>query len=216
MVVFIDFDDVIFNTRQFRAYLREFYAENGVSQELVQKYYYESDDNNPIRVFDPWGLFLRLEKYEKMNVDKLRENFESQLSDLKRFVFSDVESFLLKIGRESVHLVSFGLPSFQEKKIIGSGVNELVCNFSITGNLKAHMISRILKDEKINPEEKIIFIDDRVEQIEDVKKAFPTTMTIFLCREEGRYKDQKTEYCDFEAHSLEEAEKIIKELNSNG
>jgi FMN phosphatase YigB (HAD superfamily) len=212
MKIFIDFDDVIFNTKQFRDYLGKFYAENGVSHELVQKYYYDSGDANPIKVFNPWGLFARLEKYEGMDISKLRENFENQLKELDRFVFADAKPFLIKIGKENVHLVSFGLPNFQENKIVGSGINELVSSFSITENLKARMISEILEKEKIKPGKKIVFIDDRVEQIEDVKKTLPDAVTIFLHRQEGRYHDQKTDYCDYEVHSLQEAEEIISKL----
>ena len=47
---------------------------------------------------------------------------------------------------------------------------------------------------------------------EDVKKAIPQMITIFLSRKEGRYCDEKNEFCDWQVHDLKEAEKIISKL----
>ncbi len=113
---------------------------------------------------------------------------------------------------KNVYLVSFGLPSFQNEKIIGSGINNLVSGCVVTKNLKAQAIGQVMEKMQISREEKIFFIDDRVQQIEDVKKVFPQVLTIFLCRQEGRYCDQKNEFCDFEIHNLQEAQEIISKL----
>ncbi|MEI8343824.1 MAG: hypothetical protein WCF93_02670 [Candidatus Moraniibacteriota bacterium] len=212
MKVFIDFDDVIFNTKDFSIYLKGFYASRGVSQELVQKYYYDPAAESELKLFNPEGLFLRLEQYEKIDVSKLRKNFTQQLKHLSRFVFDDVSKFLTKMSKENVYLVSFGLPTFQSQKIQGSGVNKLVSDYIVTEKMKGQAIVQVMEKNKIDFEEKLIFIDDRIAQIEDVKKTFPQALTFLLCRKEGRYCDQKNDYCDYVAGDLRQVMEIISGL----
>lgn len=212
MKVFIDFDDVIFNTKKFSANLVNFFECNGVSREMFQQHYYDPNDNNPIKLFDPEGLFLRLEKCEKIDTRKLREKFTAHLSDLSNFVFADVEKFLTEIGRENIFLISFGLSAFQNEKIVGAGVNKLVSGCIVTRGLKSEAIRQVVAKMNFDPQEKMIFIDDRVEQIKDIKEVFPDAHTFFLCRKEGRYCDQKNEYCDHEVNNLEEVREIISKL----
>lgn len=212
MKVFIDFDDVIFNTKQFSASLINFFERNGVDQEMFKLHYYDPKNTDAIKLFDPEGLFSRLEKHENINTEKLREFFSEHLNDLSNFVFPDVEKFLKEIGRENIFLISFGLPVFQNEKIMGAGIDKLVNGCIITKGLKSKAIRDVIAQMKIDSQEKIIFIDDRVEQIKDIKEVLPESHTIFICRKEGRYCDQKNEYCDHEVRDLEEARGIISKL----
>lgn len=215
MKVFIDFDDVILNTKEFSADLRNFFECHGVSAELFKKHYYDSNDNSKIKLFDPEGLFLRLEKYEKIDVGVLRENFSQHICDISDFVFLDVREFLNFVGKENAYVISFGLPTFQNEKIIGTGINKLVSGCVVTKGSKAEAIRHVVEKVKIDIDERMIFIDDRIEQVQDIKKSFPDAMTFLLCRKEGRYCDQKNEYCDYEIHDLGEAQEIIsKSINS--
>ncbi|EKD58968.1 MAG: hypothetical protein ACD_56C00017G0006 [uncultured bacterium] len=212
MKIFIDFDDVIFNTKKFNLYLRDFYDLHGIDQELIQKHYYDPDDNSKVKLFDSEGLFSRLEKYEKINTKNLRENFTEYIKDLSSFIFDDVENFLIGVGRENVYLVSFGLPVFQNEKITGAGINKLVSGCIVTRGLKSEAVQQVITKMNIDHKEKMIFIDDRVEHVEDIKKVFHDMTTLFLCRKEGRYCDQKNEYCDHEVHNLKEAQEIISKM----
>ena len=162
MIIFIDFDDVLFNTKDFSAYLKEFFAKAGIDQELFQKYYYDSKGQvkDKVRLFDPDGLFLRLEKYEKIDTSKIRHDFETKLQDLERFVFEDATDFLVTMGKENLQLISFGLTSWQQNKIKGSGIDKLVENFVITEKPKAQEIGQLLAQMQLGVEEKIFFIDD--------------------------------------------------------
>lgn len=213
MKIFIDFDDVIFNTKKFSQKLKNFFAENGVNEELYSKYYYEPNDSNEIRLFDPEGLFERLEKNEQIDTKEIRKNFNLLLNDLTKFVFDDVEEFLNFAGRENVYLVSFGQPLFQNKKIIGAEIDRMVNGCIVTKGSKAEAISKVMDELEIDQGEKIVFIDDRIEQIQDIKKNHPNARTFFLSRKEGRYCDKKNEYCDYEVHDLKEVQLIIKSKN---
>ena len=215
MKIFIDFDDVLFNTRQFSAYLKGFFAEEGINPELFQKYYYDPADQatSSVRLFDPEGLFARLEKYEKIDTSKIRHDFETKLQNLERFVFTDVVGFLKVMGKENLQLVSFGLSNWQQIKIKGSEVSKLVENFIIAEKPKAQEIGQLLAQMKLGVKEKIFFIDDRAEHLEDVKKAFPQIITILLCRPDGRYCDQQNEFCDWRVSDLKQTQEIIESCN---
>jgi FMN phosphatase YigB (HAD superfamily) len=212
MKVFIDFDDVIFNTKEFSAGLRKLFESCGVSQEIFQKNYYDPSDNNEIKLFDPEGVFARLEKNEKMETAILREKFAQHMTDLSEFVFADVADFLAETEKKNAYLISFGLPVFQNEKIVASGIHKLVSGCIVTKGSKAEAVRQVMEKMNIDFDEKIIFIDDRVEQVQDIKKAFPAALTFLLCRKEGRYCDQKNEFCDYEIHSLREAQEIVSKL----
>ncbi|MEI7621471.1 MAG: hypothetical protein WCJ51_02970 [Candidatus Moraniibacteriota bacterium] len=215
MKIFIDFDDVLFNTKQFSTYLKGFFAEEGIDQELFQKYYYDPNDElkEGVRLFNPHGLLARLEKYEKIDTSKIRHDFETKLQNLESFVFADVADFLAAMGKENLELVSFGLTNWQQSKIVGSGLDKLVNSFVITEKLKAQAVAQLMGKLDLAVGEKIFFIDDRVEQLEDVKKAFPQIITILLCRLDGRYCDQPNEFCDYATSDLKQAREIIESYN---
>jgi len=209
MKVFIDFDDVIFNTKKFSIDLKLFFNDNGVSDDLFRKHYYAPGDDNPVKLFDPNGLFLRLEEKEKIDATKLRNDFTKHIKNLSSFVFDDVFDFLGDIGKENVFIISFGLPSFQNEKIIGAGVNKFVNGCIVTSGSKAEAIRQVMAEMKISEDEKFVFIDDRIEQIQDIKIAFPNALTFLLSRNDGRYNDSQNEYCDYSVTNLKEVHRII-------
>jgi hypothetical protein len=212
MKIFIDFDDVIFNTGKFVINLRNFFQENGISEDLFRKYYYTEIENSEIKLFDPWNMFERLEREQGFDAKNIREKFSKQLADLESFVFPDVAEFLKKMGKQNIFLISFGLPVFQNEKIVGCGVDKLVNGCIVTRGSKAVAIEKTIQQLEIPNGEQLIFIDDRVEQVQEIKKRFPACCTMLLCRKEGRYCDAKNEYCDYEVHSLE-AREIIKNIH---
>ena len=97
--------------------------------------------------------------------------------------------------------------------MLNSGIGKFIPNIVITDTSKAEAIAKILENEKNNTSENIFFIDDRSEQIRDVKEKFPNVITVLVKRPEGRYQEmQKEDCCDYEAHNLKEVEKIIKDI----
>ncbi len=64
----------------------------------------------------------------------------------------------------------------------------------------------------LNKKELFIFIDDRISQINAVKKNFPQAVTFFMKRSSGRFNDKKTKYADYEVKNLTEVKKIIDKL----
>lgn len=211
MKVFIDFDDVIFNTGEFKRDFRKMFFEQGIPVEVFDRCYVNPQDTRAIKTFDPWmqaeRICLELEELDKV---KITESVKKFIQDISSYTFSDVAEFVEAIGRDDIAIVSFGEKIFQTEKIKNSHVEKIIPEIYITEASKAQMLKEILAAKEIGSDEKIFFIDDRSEQIEDIKKNLPQITTIFLKRPEGRYQEQaKTEFCDHVAHNLNEAKALI-------
>ncbi len=209
--IFIDFDDVVFNTKQFKDDFRQMFVAHGISGEIFDKHYNDPNDSRAIKTFDPWKQTENIGKELEIDTAFLAGLVDEFISGMARYLFDDVSEFVKAFGKENIWVVSFGECDFQTKKVMNSGIEKYVSNIVVTENLKSKAIGKILEKKKEAILGKIFFLDDRLEQIKDVKEKFPKIHTILVKRPEGRYQEmQKDECCDYEAHNLLEAEKIIK------
>jgi len=211
MKIFIDFDDVLFNTKRFKEDYYEIFRKNGISKEVLEKCYYEPMERvGEIDRYDPAGHVERMCRANNIATADLQEDMLGFIADTKRYIFEDVEGFLGSFKKEELCIVSFSDTEFQRFKIFNSGIAGNFQDIEIVNELKAKAIGKIIKKKGLSEDEHLYFIDDRVEQIGDVKERFPQIKTILMKRKEGRYKDQKNKYCDFECSSLKQVKKIIK------
>jgi len=211
MKIFIDFDDVMFNTKQFSPDLKLFFQTHGISENLFKKYYY-TEKEIEVRVFDPWGIMDRVEQHEGIDMTQLRGALDNYMKNLSRYVFEDVRNFCISAGRDNVYIISYGLKKFQDMKIIGSGVHALVKKVVSISGSKSEEIKHIIESERIGGAEQIFFLDDRAAYIAEVKKEIPRMVTLIVKRPEGRYADPKEKSCNYEVHNLEEAMDIIRKI----
>lgn len=210
MKVFLDFDDVLFNTKSFLEGFRGAFVGCGVDPEIFQLRYAEAREN-------PGGIpGYNYERHIRLLVEKdgahkecLRKNTDIFLGNLGRYVFHDVPGFLdsLRGNHMSISLLSFGSEDFQRKKVSGSGLSLFFSDIIVGDIDKAEALKQIWQ----NSGEKEWFLDDRSEHIDRVKQVLPSIGTILVTRAEGRYTDAKTAWCDFQVKNLEEAEEIIKD-----
>lgn len=213
MKIFIDFDDVVFNTKQFKNDLAEVFFNHGISRDIYEKSYYDPNDKRSIRTYDPKTQILRIKNSVDFDKHELLNSIKVFMEDTSNYVFEDFFSFVKKYDQKNVYVVSYGDIKFQEEKINSSGIKKYVDNIFITDRLKSSIVGDFLEENKNMQAEKIFFIDDRTEQIQDVKKKNPNVATMFLKRPEGRYQDmKKDQYCDFEVHNLQEAQEIIEKI----
>ena len=207
MKIFIDFDDVLFNTKKFREDLQNLFFQHGISREVFEKNYFSS---GKIKTYDPWEHIETISKEEKINKNEILKELEEFMIDTNPYLFEDSVDFLKSFDEQFVCIVSYGDSKFQGMKIGECRVGKYCKEIKITNQLKSDVIEEEIK--KWDGKEKIFFIEDRTEQIEDVKRIFPFIETIFMRRSEGRYADEKTSLCDYEARNLQEVEELIKSL----
>jgi FMN phosphatase YigB (HAD superfamily) len=209
MRIYLDFDDVLFNTQAFLEKLKSIFETYGVSRELFEQTYQamkaESLGSGFCYSFEAHMDQLRPHgTFDEENLGKERER---AIADTAEFLFPDVRDFLaaLKEKGYQISILSFGDQSFQEKKINGTGIAEYVAKNIVTDKDKAEA----LQDEGIGTAEEVWFFDDRVHFIESVKRAFPTIKTVLVRRPEGRFSDKPSEWCDYTVADLLEGGKII-------
>jgi FMN phosphatase YigB (HAD superfamily) len=213
MKIFIDFDDVIFNTKKFKQDLAGIFSAHGISREEYENSYFDPNNRNTIRMHNMEDQIQRLKKSRFFDEKSLRKALNNFMQDSSSYVFEDVVPFVGLHENDKLSVLSFGNKVFQEKKVKSSKIQNYIPDIVITGKTKAEALADIFKENNNLLKEKVLFLDDRAEQISEVKKMFPDVATILIKRPEGRYQDmKKDEYCDFEAHNLQEAQAIIKSL----
>jgi FMN phosphatase YigB (HAD superfamily) len=212
MKIFIDFDDVLFNTNSFVEDIEKIFAGHGVSEKVFKKYYREpksEKESKIIRKYNPYEQIKRI-KASGIRIGALDKSLKSFLKDTRKYLFKDGKKFLNKLKKEDLYVVSYGDRKFQMEKIKNSGIAKYFKKIVIADVSKAVGIRKILKCRNIIPGEALIFIDDRAKFLEDIKKSYPGMATFLFKRKEGRYDDMRTKYCDFEVRDFEEVLDVIE------
>lgn len=208
MKIFIDFDDVLFNTRRFRIDFQKIFSQFGISDDIYARNYYNYPPNSQK---SPKTIYILEEHLKKISnsiyFDKpaLKRKIQKLLGNTRKYVFSDVEPFLQNFSRQELFLISHGQQNFQRKKIKNTQLEKYFSAIKISSGQKSQEICPWIEKGK----EKKFFLDDRVHYLQEVKKCMPEITTILIQRPQGRYQDQKNDYCDFTAKNLKEALKII-------
>ena len=209
MKIFIDFDDVLFNTKKFRKRLIGAFEKVGIPEkeyEFFRKKYYSEASFEGKACYDVYDHIDTLKKEKSFDSSLLIKEIKNLLNDLSEMTFKDSEIFLEKFSKEKLVLITFGSKRFQKLKIISSGIYDSFGNVIITQGDKAEEIRKNIGDDL---KEKVFFVDDRVEYFKEAKQKIPQLKTILMKRSEGRYDDKPNEYCDFVAKNLEEVQDIL-------
>lgn len=216
MKIFIDFDDVVFNARDFKEGLIKVFLKNGVSRHEFENSYYTfqkraqewGEDYNPKKQIEV------LRKRNRINRAKLNRDLDKFMENLGQYVFSDTLDFLRQFSKKDRYLITYGHIKFQMKKIFNSGITNYFDKDKIifTKGDKIDKIMEISQKHKFPAREKVILIDDRPEQLERTEREKKSIITFRMCRPEGRYSDLICMEKDYEVKSLKEAGKIIHEF----
>ncbi|EKE20055.1 MAG: hypothetical protein ACD_8C00057G0006 [uncultured bacterium] len=211
MRIFIDFDDVIFNTKKFKDDFEKLFVAHGISEDIFREHYYDPADNGKIKIFDADLHAKRIQDATGIDTSNIVNDLDEFLRDISKYVFPDVLKFFNDVGKDNVFVVSFGGIDFLKRKIEGSGISNHVKNIKVIDYEKSKAIAELMEDSNVVANEKLFFLDDRIEQIRDVKEKFPDIISILIKRPEGRYQEMcKEACCNLEAHNLKEAQKIIE------
>lgn len=206
MLIFFDFDDVLFNTKEFKKDYFSLFKKNGISRRVFEECYYDSLDKNEIKIYSPINHINRICQKEKVDISKIRIEIINFIRDTSHYVFDDVNLILNKDLKDKMYIVSFSKTNFQKSKIFNSGLVDYFKSVKIINKLKGSEVQKIMKKES---HQIAYFIDDRINQIDDVKLINPQVKTILLRRKEGRYLDRRSENCDFVAKNIKDILKII-------
>ncbi|MDP3957080.1 MAG: HAD family hydrolase [bacterium] len=212
MKIFLDFDDLLFDTRAFFDGLQDIFEEFGIPGELFRKSYQEMKAEFPPEgwCYSPEMHIERLRQHSPFDVEGVRKKLEVFMADTEKFLFPDVKEFLaaLKKSGQSIFILSFGDVHFQTAKISGTGILPYIERSIIADKDKAESLRGEIGDSGENS----WFFDDRIHFIEGIKRVFPKIRTVCVQRKEGRYHDEPNEFCDYVVKDLKEAEEILRNL----
>lgn len=209
MKIFIDFDDVLFNTMDFNEQFEGAFGSCGVDENLFRSTYKKARQREGIYNYS-FDRHLSILEHDYGHDSKAIESAVKSLSyGADQFIFDDAEDFLktLQKGNHELYLVSFGAPSIQEGKVDGSGLRKYFKKIIVGEISKGEKVKELLGDEN---GENSLFLDDRAAHIQSVKKNCPLITTILVGRSEGRYHDKRTDSCDHVVAELTEVSDIIK------
>lgn len=208
MKIFLDFDGVIFNTKNFVVDLDKIYFKNGASKEKLDGYKKIISETSKSKgvVYRPKDVVVFVAKGDKKSQVKIVNEVDVFLKKLKKYVYLDALFFLNNFPRADVFLLSYGDRQFQKKKVFGSKTDKYFHKLFINKHNKIDFICKKIKREKC--EENVFLIDDKLENLTKVEEIKKEIITIWVNR--FKMKNHNLGKVDYEVKNLKEALKIIR------
>jgi len=180
-MILLDFDDVIFNTKQYKKDFFQLFRNFGISEEEFKQTYY-NEIREGVKKYDLENQLKQLFPEGGENLEKLRLKINQFLADLEKYIFEDFYRFSDRIGKENLEILSFGDKEMQRIKIENSQSFRFVAGFEIIQEKKGDYL------EKEYSNREIVLVDDRPDQLESCQ-ALKNFRLIRMKRKEGRYYD---------------------------
>lgn len=207
MIVFIDFDDVLFDTASFKDAIKDIFLTAGLTDAQFQETYDRARVSGGVHVYSGDAHLEIVEHDFGIKKETLKKLIGDFLSDTSMFIFDDAVPFLEMIQKKGkICLVSFGASSWQNKKVLNSGIAHYFDDIQIGARNKGTAISQT----GLQSEKPAFFIDDRVDFIDQVKEKHPHIHTILMTREQCRYNDSPSGTTDSTVCTLEQVLGIIQ------
>lgn len=208
MKIILDFDDTIFNTQKSIKELIKVFIDKGFTEQEYLAAYKKSKKET-----DTFALEIILDflsKKKSFDKEKTQKGIDLITSKSTDFIYADFFDFVKSFFKCDLYLVSFGATDFQREKIKNSGIVPFLNKIVTINSYKIEEIEKLIKEYQ---NEMIFFIDDEAVEIDKVKLKFSQVVAIKMERASGRHILPKSELADYTVKNLNEAKKIIYELN---
>lgn len=126
------------------------------------------------------------------------------------YVYADAEPFLsfFKKNRTSLFVLSTGDFGYHRKKVRASGLGAYFKKVHVVRNIsKAGGMRRIIRSAK---NESVIFLDDKKEVADEIKKAFPRVFVIQVTRRKDQILSKEA---DMPVKNLNEAKNSLSKIH---
>jgi len=211
-MIFIDFDDTIYNTRAFKKKYFELFHKVGISKEIFDETYYSMDENSVGEIYDFEKHLKKLEKITSKNQDSLKSEVRKFLNNTAEFVFKDFFKFANNYKNKDLILLSYGKQPFQGLKIKSSGISKYFKRVIVTSGKKSSIVQSLIAEN--NYYGKIFFVDDRPDQLDEVIATIKDVIPIRVKRTQGRYKDLQTNHKRI--HEVASLKNVASYINEHG
>lgn len=174
MKYIFDFDDVLFNTKQFKEHIYTTFEKAGVSRDKVEEYYKRNHKRTQ-------SLFK-----EMLIHFSLEENlYEELLKESKNSTNKELLKIIKNLEKENCHIITRGGKEWQLNKIKRSNIEPFFSEIIVVWESKKEAVEKICAKYK---DEEVLFIDDKAENFKDLDFVkYPNLKTI-LYDEQGLEK----------------------------
>ena len=182
MKVIFDFDDVIFNTKEFKKAMFRQFEENGYHD--VPRIYDEVRQNG-----DTFSLRKFIQTVDTACVGSKQDTlYKDILENARDLTNKEVVEVIRHLGKNNCYIVTQGSQEDQMNKIRKTIGEDSVKNiFVVEGSKKDIVISLCNKHQ----DEKVVFVDDKKKFIEDIPFGICSNLKTVLFDETGLEKLQQ-------------------------
>lgn len=207
MKIIIDFDDTILNTyKMMQEFIKSFKKAGFSSEEFKEIYKKSKEKKGEFDQKTVIGLFSKLRPFDKRQVAK---ELAEILERAEEFVYSDFHKFVDNFPKKELILLSFGSTDYQKIKIENSGVRKYFDKVYITNKDKVYNIEKIYRKYA---GDRIVFIDDKAEEIDKVKEKFPGVIAFKMERPRGAHTLINSEKADCVVNNFAQIRDIISDI----
>ena len=181
MKVIFDFDDVIFDTKLFKKHIFSSLTQFNIDEDVVKEFYEKNR-----KAFNLSSLLKEIVISSGVSVsdEELEDIVDMLLQDAVKYVDTKLIDLMKKIGLENCFIITAGEVEFQKQKLKISGVTDLLPlgHIMIVGYDKKKKIKFICKTYQ---NERVIFVDDKEDHIEEAKHLALKNLHTVLYNERG-------------------------------
>lgn len=201
--IFIDFDGTLFDTSAFKSEIVRAFTLSGYEPEDIRSTYIaECLDYK----YSPEGQFKRLLDIKHSNEKLVYSRLNNLYANIPKYLYEDSCGFLTDIdrGKYQSNILTLGDLDFQTKKVMKSGLMDLIENLYICAEQKWDYMKNI-----VQPRDYFVMIDDRADTLENVKAKYPKSLCIQIVRQDLDMDDAAKFYKDvfsgIKVHDLRQA-----------
>lgn len=182
MIYILDFDGVIFNDEVFKKDFQHVFTRYSVAHNVYKQSYEHAKEAKKGTYELDTHLKIIASEYPMIDHAGLRKDLMALARRSRHYIFADAKTFFLNAQKKQIKLflISAGDPVFQKEKINASGIFSFFQKVIITApSQKSVAIDEIKKQ---SGGDEVIFIDDKKEIVEGIKKRHPQIRVAQMAR----------------------------------
>ncbi len=179
--IIFDFDDVLFDAKQFKQRIYSCLEKNGIPYDISEEYYKKIRGGE----FSIKNFISDLLIMQNIKQISPKDIYEDIMSKCEEFVNKDLIEIAYGIGKDNCFIVSKGEKEQQLDKIKMSKIDHLFFEINIVPGNKSKEIERICRDNK---DFKVIFVDDKITHLEEIEMEKCKNLEKILFDENGLKK----------------------------
>lgn len=210
MKIVLDFDDTIFNTHQMMGEFVKIAQKAGFTENEFWTAYQKCKGkvgDFDVEIITDFLFENSTKLLPSLKKEEVQKEIDLVLSKANSFVYPDFFDFVESFDKKDLVLLSYGTTEFHKSKIQNSKVKNFFNEIIITEGEKSEKLKTIEKNENI------FFIDDKANQIDQVKTALPYIIVMRMIRRQDEQTREESKLADYVVKDLDEAKKIIFNTN---